>query len=95
MNTLKVSHIVIGTSTNSQGFILFTELDKYLCKNEIVIIDIENIDYFSSSFLNSSFGELIAKHGKEKVKKTLRFTNYKQSVLDIIVKYINELNLVY
>ena len=51
-----------------------------------------SIDSVSTSFLNSSFGELVSDFGLEDIKKRVKITNYTSSLLHSIKKYINSLS---
>jgi hypothetical protein len=77
-----------GTSTNSEGVTLFIKLDKIISEGYGVIISLEDTTAFSSSFLNSSFGELYEKYGFDKLKGRIKIINYQPARLDQIKKYL-------
>ena len=95
MKTTIIKNISVGTSTNGEGLILFNFLDNLLIESEEKLtLSLLNIDFFSSSFLNSSFGLLIDKYGETYLKSRLTFTDYRPSVLKVVVDYVNDYRFV-
>jgi len=79
---------VHGTSTNNDGFGLFIEISKAFTAGDIVKLSLEGSTSMSSSFLNSSFGELAEKFGMDKIKNQLRLVDFKPSQAGQIKKYL-------
>jgi nucleoside-triphosphatase THEP1 len=75
MKTLQISRLVDNTSSNVAGFQLYSILEKSIHVDEIIEIDLIGSLAISSSFFNSSFGELIERHGFSVVTKKLKFKN--------------------
>jgi hypothetical protein len=84
--------VVSGTTTNEDGYALFLSLDKYLVSNCRVELSLKGMTPMSSSFLNSSFGELVEKHGMAKLKESLFFCNYKMHDVSRIKSYVASLH---
>ncbi len=82
---------VSGTSTNVEGYTLFTLLSKEIEKNNIVKLSLKDSTPMSSSFMNSSFGELVDKYGLDKFRDHVRLINYTPSHAERIQKYIQML----
>lgn len=90
--TIKLMDHVAGTSSNVDGVKLFSILTKELDANNTIILSLKDSTPMSSSFLNSSFGELVEKYGLEIFKKQIRLINYTPSQLEYIKKYLLMLN---
>jgi len=88
---LTVSDIVAGTFSNADGLVLKLAIDNALAYNEQVIISFEGISSLSSSFLNSSIGEIFEHYGKDGLQRRLKMTNYTPTVLNIVKKYTSTL----
>lgn len=91
VRTIKLMDVVNGTSTNADGFTLFTLMDKAFSNGEIVKLSLENATPFASSFLNSSFGELMDKYGIEKIREQVKLTKYTRSRAMNIKEYLDKL----
>lgn len=89
INLMEVSK---GTSTNHDGHSLFVSVDNELSKGNKAILSLKNASPMSSSFLNSSFGELVEKYGLEKIKASVLITDFTNSSLDRIKNYLQNLN---
>ena len=60
-------------------------------KNDVVIINFDNVRGYGSSFLEESFGGLIRKGiNKDRIFSLLRFESSKESVIEEVKKYIND-----
>jgi hypothetical protein len=88
---LNLMEIVTGTSTNTEGLQLFIQMDNVISKGGNIIISLEEATALSSSFLNSSFGELFEKYGYTKLRNKIKIVNYQPSRLKQITEYINRL----
>lgn len=84
-----ISDIVSGTSTNAEGYPLFLAMDKIIERGDIVVLSLKDSNPLSSSFLNSSIGSLIEKHGYSEMKGRLALTNYTHVMADYISRYIS------
>lgn len=61
-----LTDIVTDTYTNSSGYVLYTVLKEAIRNKETVELSFKGASAPSSSFLNSSFGNLIEELGLEK-----------------------------
>ena len=75
-------------SSNDDGLRLYIYMDKVIKSKDLVTLKIENDAPMSSSFLNSSFGEILSNHGKEALKSFFKVeTSNKQfDRLNIYIK---------
>jgi len=73
-NKIKVINlfdVVKGTSTNEDGDKLFSAISKEIEVGVKVRLSLHNCTPMSTSFLNSSFGELTCKYGYERIKQII------------------------
>ncbi|MBN8697692.1 MAG: STAS-like domain-containing protein [Bacteroidetes bacterium] len=84
-----IADVVKGTSTNAEAVPLFILLDKAISSNKSVILSLKNCPPLSSSFLNSSIGELFDKYGASALKGKLSIKDYTPTVANSIKNYIN------
>jgi|SRR6218665_1150480 len=92
MKTLVLKDIVHGTSTNSEAYNLYLEMQNGVGdKNQSITLSFAGIAYVSSSFLNSSLGEFIDKYGFDFFAKHMKFTDCKpelaKQIKDYVIKY--------
>lgn len=91
MKKLVLKDIVRGTSTNLEAETLFSEINKSISKGETVSLSFTNITHVSSSFLNSSIGEIIDKFGFDYFVGHVKFTDCKANmavrIKDYVLKY--------
>ncbi len=86
--TLSVLCISGGTTTNLQGDLLLKEIKTTLSTEESVVLSFKDCLSLSSSFLNSTFGELIDHYGKNEVFKKVKVIDLMPSILSQINSYI-------
>ncbi len=79
--------VVNGTATNIEGCKLRYALDIHLKNDQKVAISFKNATPMTSSFLNSSIGELIDVYGYNKVVESLQFLNVNKFNANTIKKY--------
>ena len=91
LKTIILMNEVTGTVTNDEGLALFLAIDKELREGNGVRLSLEKATTFSSSFLNSSIGELVVKFGIETIKSNLIIVNYQPSRLNQIRAYIEKI----
>lgn len=89
METIQISQIVKDTYTNSSGYTLYTVVYNIISKGNTVILSFKDSTPTSSSFLNSSLGELIDNFGFEKFKKQVKITDLNKSQLGILKRYFD------
>ena len=88
MKTIVTSKKTGGASTNSEGYILKQLLLPYFINNERVQVSFEGSTPMSSSFFNSSFGELIDDYGYDKFRNIVVPVHITRVHLNLIKKYI-------
>ena len=91
MNTIIIKNVTSGTLSNTEGAILFCAIDFALKSNIPVLLSFESINTISSSFLNSSIGNIVDKYGFTILKDNLKITNYTKPIAATLVKYISDL----
>jgi STAS-like domain of unknown function (DUF4325) len=93
ITTILVIDVVTGTATNTEGIALFNSIDKYLSYGQKIRLSFDGSTPFSTSFLNSSFGELIDKYGIDKIKSMIIYSNIKPSQIKRIQNYFERISL--
>lgn len=87
--TLVLTSLTAGTSTNAEGDKLFAALAPYVAKAAVVRLSLADASPMSTSFLNSSFGELIDNFGLAAVRNSLKLVDYLPSHAARIKQYID------
>ena len=82
---------VNGTSTNIEGLTLYAVLSREIESGNIIKLSLKESTPMSSSFLNSSLGELVDRYGIDVFKKHVRLINYTASQAEYIKKYLSML----
>ena len=72
------------------GALVFNEVKKDLNTLEFVIIDMDEISSVPTSFMNTSFGDLIEEYGIQKTKSFFRFKNIRKTQLERFAKYFKD-----
>ena len=85
--TVRLMDVVSGTSTNADGFALFTAIDKYLSENIKTRLSLDGATPLSTSFLNSSIGSLADKYGLDDMRKKIVFTNLTTPQINTLKRY--------
>lgn len=86
--TINLMDSVSGTSTNMEGCTLFAVISKELESNNTIRLSLKDATPMSSSFMNSSFGELVDRFGMETFKNNIRLINYTPSQAEYIKHYL-------
>lgn len=92
---ISLASIVSNTETNIEGIKLFCVISKAIKNDESLILEIDSDMAFSSSFLNSSLGEIIDMYNIDVLKSTLRIESSKtqfERINSYLVKYNNIYN---
>lgn len=89
MKIINIKKQVKGTSTNMEGLTLKCLLQPYFEKREKVSVSFERTTPMSSSFFNSSFGELIDEYGYDLFKEIVIPTNITAQHMSLIKQYIH------
>jgi hypothetical protein len=93
MSTIKIEiqNICLSTLSNSDGLLFYNELDNILSKGDIALISFANINTISSSFLNSSFGEIVTKYDYSVLRNRIKITHFTPKIAKVVVKYLDDL----
>lgn len=93
MKSVSISLIdyVDGTATNIEGCKFKVVLEDYVKEDYNINISLKNITPLSSSFLNSSFGELVDSYGFEKTTSLLSFSSVTKFHAKTIERYFSAL----
>jgi hypothetical protein len=83
-----IKDIVEDTYTNASGFVLYTVLKPYIESKNCVIVSFEGKLSCSTSFLNSSFGQLIEEFGIDSFKTNIKLTDITKTNASFIKKYV-------
>ena len=87
--TLVFASLVTGTSTNAEGDQLFAALAPYVAGGKAVRLSLLHASPMSTSFLNSSFGELIDHYGATALRTSLKLVDYLPSHAATIKSYVD------
>lgn len=91
--TIVVKDLTSGTLTNAEGDKLRVAVDDALSSGNSVLLSFNDINTISSSFLNSSLGEIVDKYGFDVLKSRISITHYTTQLAGAIKKYINDLKI--
>jgi hypothetical protein len=87
--TLSLMAIVTGTSTNAEGSVLYAALLPYVREGQVVRLSLHAASPMATSFLNTSFGQLIDDCGLASVRFSIRLVHYVPSHAMIIKNYLD------
>ncbi|RZK34988.1 MAG: DUF4325 domain-containing protein [Hymenobacter sp.] len=85
---LYLTDVVAGTFTNAEGAKLYTALAPYLATGQVVRLSLRDATPMSSSFLNSSIGDLLDHYGLEALRSSLKLVDFVPSHAAAIKQYI-------
>lgn len=91
--TIFLNDVVSGTFTNTEGAKLFAALAPYLAAVVPVRLSLRGASPMSSSFLNSSIGDLIDCYGVAALRRSLKLVDYVPSHAAVIKKYVDDLTM--
>ena len=89
--TILLDDVVNGTYTNDEGAKLYAALAPYLAAGTAVRLSLRRASAMSTSFLNSSFGDLLDHYGIVALRRSLKLVDYVPSHAAIIKKYVDDL----
>ncbi|MCH2231781.1 MAG: STAS-like domain-containing protein [Crocinitomicaceae bacterium] len=93
MERIYLSNIVEDTYTNASGYALMIVLKAYLDKGVKVELSFKDATPTSSSFLNSSIGELIENFGFDKFKKLVSLRELSKTQANTLRNYFTSCGL--
>lgn len=89
MAQISILDLTKGTLTNEDAIPVKNALTNSLKKGEKVVLSFKGVNLISSSFLNSSIGEIISEFGILALKNKIKITNYTPALAEMIKGYIN------
>lgn len=90
-STIFLDDVVSGTFTNAEGAKLYAALAPHLAARTPVRLSLRGASPMSSSFLNSSIGDLIDHYGIAALRCSLKLVDYVPSHAAVIKKYVDDL----
>ncbi len=87
-SSLYLTDIVAGTFTNAEGAKLYAALAPYLATGQVVRLSLHGATPMSSSFLNSSIGDLLDHYGLAALRHSLKLVEFVPSHAAAIKHYI-------
>lgn len=88
-STLSLMDLVAGTFTNAEGAKLYVALAPYLATGQVVRLSLRDATPMSSSFLNTSIGDLIDHYGIAALRQSLKLVDFVPSHAAAIKEYID------
>lgn len=93
MITIKLSDIIKDTYTNANGYVLYTLIEKNMKNDGKICLSFKDMPPMSSSFYNSSIGELIENYGFNEIRDKLSFSDLTKPQLLILKKFLKNSQL--
>lgn len=90
-HTILLTGVVAGTFTNNEGAKLYAALAPHLAAGTAVRLSLRGATAMSSSFLNSSFGDLVDYYGIAALRHSVKLVDCMPSHAAIIKKYVDDL----
>lgn len=88
MKTINVNKSVNGVYSSVDGYTLYCILRPYFISNQTVTVSFKDIPLMSSSFFNSSFGELIDEFGISSFKEIIKIVDITNSQAKFFRRYL-------
>ena len=90
---LYIKDIVKDTYTNASGDVLLSALQGYFQNGQPIILSFKDTTPPSTSFLNSSVGELLDKYGFTKFKSLVKFVDMTVTQSQVLKNYFHSSDL--
>ena len=87
---VSIKDILESKTYAEAGKILFDKIQQILKDENLISIDMKDVESVPTSFMNTSFGDLINIYGIDKVKESLYFKNITNSMIQRIRKYFED-----
>lgn len=88
---IELMNVVNGTLLNEDGHSLFLEIVREFDNGNSVMLSLKDSTPMTTSFMNSSFGELVDKYGIEKLRSNLAIINFRPSHAQHIKSYLDNM----
>ncbi len=85
-----IRDITSSALSNIDGVQIQTAMDKYLNSGKVVILSFQGINVVTTSFLNSSLGNITDKYGFDILYK-IKLVDYTTSIASCVKNYISDL----
>ena len=89
--TIIIKDCVSGTISNTEAIALKIELQNALLSFDVVTLDFSDVKVITSSFLNSSLGDVVSLIGIENLKGRLNIKNCSSQLASVISAYMTSL----
>ena len=89
--TLKVSDLTPSTVTNADAVGLRIAMKDAILKGEAILLSFHGVTTLTTSFLNSSIGEIIDEFGFDALKGKLSLTDYTPLIGKMVSTYIADM----
>jgi hypothetical protein len=89
--TIRLMDVVSGKATAADGINLFFQLEKAVSSNQKIRLSLAKATPFSTSFLNTSFGDLADKYGLDVLRALIVFTDITPSQVKKMKSYFEQL----
>ncbi|AWV99388.1 STAS-like domain-containing protein [Arcticibacterium luteifluviistationis] len=90
MKTIKLQTIIDSTYLSSDGLVLYSALSCYFDTKTPIKLSFDGIQAFSSSFFNSSLGQLLDNYGMNTFKEVVSFVDVNGSQAKWLRKYLDD-----
>ena len=90
---LFIKDIVKDTYTNASGYVFLIALQDYLRSGQPITLSFKDITPPSTSFLNSSIGELLDQYGFTKFKSLVKFVDMTATQAQVLKNYFHSCDL--
>jgi hypothetical protein len=87
--------VLKDVSYTEGGYSLFLLSEKAIENEEFLAIDMADVGAIPTLFMNTSFGDLMAKYGVDKIKQLFLFNNVTRVQMERIKKYFNDFEALY
>ena len=91
---ISIKEILDGRNYADAGKILFEKIQQILQDNNSVSIDMKDVESVPTSFMNTSFGDLMNVYGIDKVRESLYFKNITNSMIQRFRKYFDDYRII-
>lgn len=92
-DSIKVLDVVSNTISNADAVPLRIAIENSLSENKAIKLSFSGISLLTTSFLNSSLGEVIDTCGIDVVTKSISIVDYTPSVGNFITQYVKTYNI--
>lgn len=93
---IRITETCPSTITNTDAIALKVAMEDALESGNVIVLSFHGVTTLTTSFLNSSLGEVVENYGFEALKGKISLVDYTPAVGKAVVDYMNNLrNLVH